>query len=122
MISAVLAVLALASPAFGAPVALRDDLAASGVALAGADVLVLRDQRRDGGAQLLAIPRGGGPARTLLSVDSAEPTWVNNGDLSASDQRVAVYLAIGDRRDRTVEWRVYSGPLDGAAAARAANA
>jgi hypothetical protein len=101
----VLAVLALPPPA-GAEIALRDDVAATAVALAGPDALVLRDQR-GGGARLLAVPRAGGPARTLLTVPSARPTWPNEEGLSASDQRVALLVEVRD------EWRVYSGPPAG---------
>ena len=103
--------LAAAPPAAGAPIALRDDLRATAVALAGDEVLVLRDRRR--GAELLAVPRTGGPARTLLSVRSARPTWPNEESLAASDERVAVFVEIANRRGRTVEWRVYSGPPAG---------
>jgi hypothetical protein len=106
-----IAVLAAAPPAAGAPIALRDDLGATAVALAGDEVLVLRDRRR--GAELIAVPRAGGAARTLLSVRAARPTWPNEYSLAASDERVALFLEIADERDRTVEWRVYSGPPSG---------
>ena len=56
--------------AAGSPTGIRDDAAANRVALAGPEILVARHEGR--AAQLLAQPRAGGPARTLLTVGSAE--------------------------------------------------
>ena len=112
LLCAALALLAAAPPAAGATISLRDDLRASGVALAGPDVFVMRE-RRNGTTELVAVPRTGGPARTLLSVPSVQPVFESQGHLSASDARVALITEILDRRDRTVEWRVYSGPPSG---------
>jgi hypothetical protein len=112
VLCAALALLAAAAPASGATISLRDDLRASGVALAGPDVLVMRELR-NGTAQLIAAPRTGGPARTLLSVPSVQPVFEAQHTLSASDARVALITEIVDRRGQTVEWRVYSGPPSG---------
>jgi hypothetical protein len=106
------ALLAAAPPAAGATISLRDDLRASRVALAGPDVLVLRELR-DGTTRLIAVPRTGGRARTLLSVPSVRPVFGPQIALSASDARVALITEILGRRHRTVEWRVYSGPPSG---------
>jgi hypothetical protein len=93
--------------AAGSPTGIRDDPAASRVALAGPEILVAREQ--GGAAQLLALPRSGGPARTLLSVGSAEHGWWEQQTLSASDRRVAVIVEMERSPGRTVGWRVYSG-------------
>ena len=112
LLSATLALLAAAPPAAGGTISLRDDLRASGVALAGPDVVVMRELR-NGRTQLVAVPRTGGPARTLLSVPSVQPVFEADRELAASDARVAVITEILGRRERTVEWRVYSGPPSG---------
>ena len=112
LLCAALALLAAAPPASGATISLRDDLRASGVALAGPDVLVMRELR-NGTTQLIAVPRTGGGARTLLSVPRVQPLFEAQRELSASDTRVALITEILDRRDRTVEWRVYAGPPSG---------
>ena len=103
--------LAVLSALAVSPASVFDDPAATHVALAGPEVLVLRD--RDEGAELLAVPRTGGPARTLLSVGSTGPMWASENALAASDQRVAVFVEITDRRDRTVEYQTWSGPPSG---------
>jgi len=112
LLCAALALLAAASPAAGATISLRDDLRASGVALAGPDVLVVRELR-NGTTEMIAVPLTGGRSRTLLSVPSVQPVFETERNLSASDARVALITEILDRRDRTVEWRVYSGPPSG---------
>ena len=109
LLCAALALLAAAPPASGATISLRDDLRASGVALAGPDVLVMRELR-NGTTELIAVPRAGGGARTLLSVPRVQPLFEAQRELSASDTRVALITEILDPRDRTVEWRVYSRP------------
>jgi hypothetical protein len=112
VLCAAVALLAAAPPAAGATISLRDDLRASGVALAGPDVVVMRELRNRT-TQLIAVPRTGGPARTLLSVPSVQPVFETQRELSASAARVGLITEILDRRDRTVEWRVYSGPPSG---------
>jgi hypothetical protein len=112
VLCAAVALLAAAPPAAGATISVRDDLRAAGVAVAGPDVLVMRELR-NGTTKLIALPRTGGRARTLLSVPSVQPVFETQHALSASDARVALITEILDRRDRTVEWRVYSGPRSG---------
>jgi hypothetical protein len=112
VLCAAVALLVAAPPAAGATISLRDDLRASGVALGGSDVLVMRELR-NGTTQLIAVPRTGGRARTLLSVPSVQPVFETQRALSASDARVALITEILGRRDQTVEWRVYSGPPSG---------
>ena len=109
----VIALLAAAPPAAGETISLRDDLRASGVALAGPDALVMRELR-NGTTELVALPRTGGRARTVLSVPSVQPVFEAGRGLSASDARVALIAEIVARRGgATVEWRVYSGPPSG---------
>jgi hypothetical protein len=48
-----------------------------------------------------------------LSVRSVQTVFEAQGHLSASDARVALITEILDGRERTVEWRVYSGPPSG---------
>jgi hypothetical protein len=112
VLCAAVALAAAAQPAFGGTIALRDDVRAAGVALAGPDVLVARELR-NGTTQLIAVPRSGGPARTVLSVPSIQPHFQTERALSASDARVALIAERLGRRGRTVEWRVYSGPPSG---------
>jgi len=112
ILAAVLAGLVLAPAAAGAPTGLRDDLAATEVALAGPDVLVARAPS-DGRVQLLAVPRTGGAGRTVLSVSSPRTRWPAELSLAASDERVALVAELRGRGGRTVEWRVYSGPPSG---------
>jgi hypothetical protein len=112
VLCAAVALLIGADRAAAATISLRDDMRASGVALAGPDVLVMRELR-NGTTQLIAVPRTGGRARALLSVPSVQPVFEAERGLSASDARVALITEIVDRRGRTVEWRVYSGPPAG---------
>jgi hypothetical protein len=106
--------LLLAAPAgaAAAPLSLRDDTRVTHVALAGSSVELLRD-RPDGSAQLLTMPRTGGPARSLLTVRGAGRTWTSEFSLSASPTRVAAFFELRDKHDRTTEWRVYGGPPAG---------
>jgi hypothetical protein len=112
ILCAVMALLVAAPSASGATISLRDDPRGVGVALAGPDVLVMRELR-NGTTQVVAVPRTGGRARRLLSVRSVQPVFEAYGHLSASDARVALITEILDRREQTVEWRVYSGPPSG---------
>src|SRR4051812_36115369 len=110
MLAAALAALAVAAPA---PTGLLDDVNATGVALAGPDVIVMRELRRGDTTELTAVPRTGGRPRTLLSVAHVQPAFEAKFRLAASDQRVAVVLEMLDEHDRTAEWRVYAGPPSG---------
>jgi hypothetical protein len=112
LIGAAFLALAMVPAAAGAQVGLRDDLAATEVALAGPDVLVLR-KLREGSAELVAMSRTGAAARSLLSVESARPACCTGETLSASDARLAVIVAMAGRRGQIVGWRVYSGPPAG---------
>src|SRR4051812_4776314 len=109
-LAAALAALAVAAPA---PTGLLDDVHATGVALAGPDVIVMRELRHARTTQLIAVPRTGGRPRTLLSVEHAQPEPEATFRLAASDQRVAAILEILDQHDQTLEWRLYSGPPAG---------
>src|ERR687895_238899 len=97
VIGAVFLALAMVPGAAGAQVGLRDDLAATEVALAGPDVLVLRELR-EGSAELVAMSRTGAAARTLLSVESARPACCTGETLAASEARLAVIVAVAGRR------------------------
>lgn len=108
---AALAGLVLAVPASGAPLGVYDDPAATGVALAGPDVIVQRHTRA-GLAQVLAVPRAGGPARTLLSVRPGYETLERWG-LAASAARVGAIVVRENANGNELEWRVYSGPPAG---------
>src|SRR3954471_3448328 len=104
-LAALVAALAAASPAAAATPAtgLRDDPAAAAVALAGPDVVVLRDLRHR--AELVAVPRTGGPARRLLSVPSARGS-VDGPALSASAQRVMAILEVDGPAGKPRDWRL----------------
>jgi hypothetical protein len=104
VLGAVLATLAIAAADAEAQVGLRDDLAATAVALAGPDVLVARAPR-DGRAQLLAVPRTGGAGRTLLSVSSPRAASAAEVSLAASDERVAFVVGLRNRSGEAIEWR-----------------
>src|SRR4051812_46916403 len=110
VLAAALAALAVAAPA---STGLLDDVNATGVALAGPDVIVMRELPGGRTTQLTAVPRAGGKARTLLSVAHVQRAFEAKFRLAASDQRVAVVLEMLDEHDRTVEWRVYAGPPSG---------
>src|SRR3954447_13786099 len=82
-----------ASSAHAAPsIALRDDPSATGLALAGPDVVVVRGVDR-GQTQVIAVPRAGGAARTLLDVRSTSSSAFEAGAVAASPQRVAVLVS-----------------------------
>ena len=108
---AVLTALALASPASAAPIPIRHDRDAEAIALAGPDVIVASESTRHR-VTLVALPRTGGKARTLLSLTNASlefDEWV----LAASPQRVAVIVQIEGKKGHPDEHRVYSGPPSG---------
>ena len=71
---------------------IRHDRAAVAVALAGPDVVVM-SEHVNGPVKLVAIPRTGGAARTLLSVPGGALGHEPN-DLSASPQRVAAIVEV----------------------------
>jgi hypothetical protein len=112
VLGAVLAMLAVAPAVAGASIGLRDDLAATEVALAGPEVLIARAPD-SGGVQLRAVPRAGGAGRTLLSVSSPRAGSSADVSLAASDERVALIVELRGRFRATIEWRVYSGPPAG---------
>ena len=102
-----------AAPAGAATVGVYDDPDLSAVALAGPDAVVLR-QASDERSQLVAVPRGGGKPQTVLTVKRMNFVFEDESRrLAASAARVALIAEIEDAQDRTVEWRVYSGPPRG---------
>ena len=107
IVAAALAALTFAPAASAAPIGLRHDRDATAVALAGPDVLVLSED--DERVRLVALPRAGGPARTLLSVRDSDLSS-REDRLAASAERVAVIVEMDERPD---EHRVYSGPPSG---------
>src|SRR4051794_7524804 len=103
----------VAASARAATVGVYDGPALSALALAGPDVVVLR-QASDARSQLVAVPRGGGRPQTVLTVDRMNLVFEDESRrLAASAVRVALIAEIEDAQDRTVEWRVYSGPPRG---------
>ena len=115
LVAAVLLVCAFAAaPAGAATVGVYDGPDLTAVALAGPDALALR-QVINGRSQLVAVPRGGGKPQTVLTVKSHELRLRERVTrrLAASASRVALIAEIEDAQDRTVEWRVYSGPPRG---------
>jgi hypothetical protein len=106
IVSVTVGTLALAAPAGATgpvPIALRYDRQASTLALSGPDVLVMSDPFT-GPLRVVAVPRTGGTARTLLRVVGAAG---DSGQLVASAQRVAVALDVKD------EHRLYTGRPSG---------
>ena len=110
--AALLACAVAAAPAGAATVGVHDDPDLEAVALAGPDVVVLRQANADR-SQLVAVPRGGGRPQTVLTVKRMNFNFEEPRRLAASAARVALIAEIEDARDRTVEWRVYSGPPRG---------
>jgi DNA-binding beta-propeller fold protein YncE len=101
------------APAGAATVGVYDGPDLTAVALAGSDAVVLR-QTSDGRSQVVAVPRGGGRAQTVLTVNRMNFVFEDESRrLAGSAARVALIAEIEDARDRTVEWRVYSGPPRG---------
>ncbi len=106
VLSVAVGALALAAPAGAAgPVSipLRYDREASILALSGPDVLVMSNPFT-GPLRVVAVPREGGTARTLLRVVGADG---ESGGMAASAQRVAVVV------DVKGEHRVYTGRPSG---------
>jgi hypothetical protein len=106
LFAAVLAGLVFAAPANAAPIPIRHDRDAGALALAGPDILVLSEDKR--GMKLVAVPRTGGRARTVVKLPGAQ-LELDEASVAASAQRVGVVAGI----DRTDEYRVYSGPPSG---------
>ena len=102
---------ALWAPSAGAStIGVYDDSNAAAVALAGPDVVVLR-QTSSARSSLVAVPRLGGKPVSVLRVK--DMNWLSERDvhrLAASAERVALIAEIVDRNGGTVQWRVYSGP------------
>jgi hypothetical protein len=105
------ATLASAAPASAAPIGIRHDREATAIALAGPEVLVMSEHREDG-VKLVALPRTGGAARTLLTVPGAGLSF-DEGTLAASAQRVGAIVEVERTKQRPEEHRVYSGPPSG---------
>jgi len=109
----ILVIAALAAPASAAaaPIPIRHDRHATAIALAGPDVLVVSESVKHG-TKLVALPRTGGRARTLLSVPAAGLTF-DEWTLAASAQRVGLLIDVDSRKGHPEEFRVYSGPPAG---------
>src|SRR5262249_43131565 len=61
-----------------------------------------------------AVPRGGGQPQTVLTVRRMNYIFEDESRrLAGSAARVALIAEIEDAEDRTLEWRVYSGPPRG---------
>jgi hypothetical protein len=114
LVAAALVLCAFAATRAGAAtVGVYDGPDLSAVALAGPDAVVLR-QASGARSQLVAVARGGGKPQTVLTVDRMNLVFeTDSRRLAASAARVALIAEIEDARDRTVEWRVYSGPPRG---------
>src|SRR3954454_22473312 len=104
MIGALAATLALAALT---PIPIHHDRDATALALAGSDVIVLSEHYKTG-VKVVAVPRTGGRARTLLRVHGAGLTFEPD-TVAASAQRVAVMIEADDTEER----QVYSGPPSG---------
>ena len=90
LVAAVLVVCAFAAtPAGAATVGVYDGPDLSAVALAGPDAVVLR-QASSERSQLVAVPRGGGKAQTVLTVDRMNFVFEEPRRLAASAARVAL--------------------------------
>jgi hypothetical protein len=111
LIVAVLATVVLASSASAAPIPIRHDRDATAIALAGPDVLVMSETVSHG-LNVVALPRTGGKARTLLSVRTGGLS-LNEGALAASAQRAGAIVEIHETKGHPSEYRVYSGPPSG---------
>src|SRR4051794_37624948 len=103
----------VAASARAATVGVYDGPALSALALAGPDVVVLR-QVNDKRSQLVAVPRSGGKAQPVPTVDRMNLVFEDESRrLAACAARVALIAEIEDAQDHTVEWRIYSGPPRG---------
>ena len=98
---AVVVVLVLARVAAAAQAGLRDDREATGLALAGPDVLVLREPSGRG-PQLVAVPRAGG-------VRGADPVGAALGAAVGRRPRVARRVRTARRGDRGARSRERAG-------------
>ena len=96
----------VATPAV--PVTVHHDTNAQAIALAGPDVLVLRERAKLG-MTVYAVPRTGGRTRRLLRVPTSGWT-LSNSSLVASAQRVGVIVEMDEEPQ---EHRVYSGSPSG---------
>jgi hypothetical protein len=103
VVLATLALVASASAADSVPVQLLHDRETTAIGLAGPDVLVLSQSYKDT-LKLVAVPRVGGNARTLLTLNAAD---YDSARLAASAQLIA--LAVDVKR----EHRLYVGPPSG---------
>jgi hypothetical protein len=103
--------LLLAGEAHAEPVALLDAPRATGLALAGSEVLVGRPTR-GGGARIDALPAAGGPPRRLLTVPARRDEAFDEARLAASAQRVAVVLLF-EEGGFPVESQLWTGPPAG---------
>ena len=113
MAAAVVLCALAAAPAGAATVGVYDGPDLTAVALAGPDAVALR-QVSDERSQLVVAPRGGGKPQTVLTVPRMNHVSERESRrLAGSAARVALIAEIEDARDRTVEWRVYSGPPRG---------
>jgi hypothetical protein len=106
------AVLVAAPVADAAPVALLDAPNATGIALAGNQVVVARTGAR-GRVQVDALPATGGAPQALLDDPGQGKGWTAAADLRASSQRVAVRVTYGKPGSPALRWRLYTGPVAG---------
>ena len=111
LLAALAAVLFIAPPA-AAATGLRDDLRATGVALAGDQVIVARELNDDV-VEIIAVPRVGGEAKRLLRVRSTIAIHRPEMAMAGSPERVAVIFEMGGFEGPQTGWRVYSGPPGG---------
>lgn len=111
VLAAVVVSLLLTPVTSASTVGVLDDPDALAVAPAGPDLIVQR--QTDRAFSLWAVPRAGGRAERVLTVKPVQFTLEEPYRLAASASRVALIAELVDRRDDTVEWRVYSGPPRG---------
>jgi hypothetical protein len=112
VLALIAAVLVAAPAADAAPVALLDAPNATGIALAGSEVVVARTGAR-GRLEVDAVPSAGGPARQLLTDPGQGKGWTAAADVRASAQRVAVRVTYGKPGSPALRWRLYTGPVAG---------
>ena len=111
LLSGLLAAVLLApAPASADQVALRDAPRAEGVALSGDEVVIARTTAR-GGVRVIAMPRTGGAARTLLAVPPHGADVKPDVELSASSGVVAAIVA--SELESREDIRLYGGPPSG---------
>jgi hypothetical protein len=112
LLALIAAGLAVAPSAAAAPVALLDAPNATGIALAGNEVLVARTGAR-GRLAVVALPTTGGTPQPLLTDPGLGKGWTAAADVRASTQRVAVRVTYGKPGSPALRWRLYTGPLAG---------